>query len=135
YLSLSMLPYFVSQVLNVTDVRMGINYGTEKIRFTAPVPVDSQVRLKATRRRDRDARFGQAGAGRRSAVPRFLRPRSGLRPLRYPAHRVKDVGNAAESGSKQSLKIVRFSAKARTSRRASRSQENTSELQSHRGVV
>jgi acyl dehydratase len=26
---------------------MGINYGTEKVRFTAPVPVDSQVRLKA----------------------------------------------------------------------------------------
>jgi acyl dehydratase len=50
YLSLSMLPYFVSQVLNVTDVRMGINYGTEKIRFTAPVPVGSQVRLKATMR-------------------------------------------------------------------------------------
>ena len=48
YLSLAPLPYFVSQVLNVTDVRMGINYGTEKIRFTAPVPVGSQVRLKAT---------------------------------------------------------------------------------------
>ena len=47
YLSLSMLPYFVSQVLNVSDVRMGVNYGTEKIRFTAPVPVGSQVRLKA----------------------------------------------------------------------------------------
>jgi acyl dehydratase len=45
-----MLPYLVSQVLNVTDVRMGINYGTEKIRFTAPVPVGSQVRLKATLR-------------------------------------------------------------------------------------
>ena len=50
YLTLSMLPYFVSQVLNVTDGRMGINYGTEKIRFTAPVPVGSQVRLKATLR-------------------------------------------------------------------------------------
>jgi acyl dehydratase len=50
YLTLSMLPYFVSQVLNVTDVKMGINYGTEKIRFTAPVPVGSQVRLKATLR-------------------------------------------------------------------------------------
>ena len=50
YLSLSMLPYFVSQVLNVTDARMGINYGTEKVRFTAPVPVGSQVRLKATLR-------------------------------------------------------------------------------------
>ena len=48
YLSLALLPYFVSQVLNVTDIRMGINYGTEKIRFTAPVPVGSQVRLKAT---------------------------------------------------------------------------------------
>jgi acyl dehydratase len=47
YLSLSMLPYFVSQVLSVADARMGINYGTEKIRFTAPVPVGSQVRLKA----------------------------------------------------------------------------------------
>jgi acyl dehydratase len=50
YLTLAMLPYFVSQVLNVTDVRMGINYGTEKVRFTAPVPVGSQVRLKATLR-------------------------------------------------------------------------------------
>ena len=48
YLSLALLPYFVSQVLNVTDVRMGINYGTDKIRFTAPVPVGSQVRLNAT---------------------------------------------------------------------------------------
>jgi acyl dehydratase len=50
YLSLSMLPYFVSQVLNVTDVKMGINYGIDKLRFTAPVPVGSKVRLKATLR-------------------------------------------------------------------------------------
>jgi acyl dehydratase len=48
YLTLSLLPYFMTQVLNVTDVRMGINYGAEKLRFTAPVPVGSQVRLKAT---------------------------------------------------------------------------------------
>jgi acyl dehydratase len=47
YLTLSMLPYFMSQVLNVTDARMGVNYGTERIRFTAPVPVGSEVRLKA----------------------------------------------------------------------------------------
>jgi acyl dehydratase len=50
YLSLSMLPYFLSQVMSVSDARMGINYGTEKIRFTAPVPVGSQVRLKAALR-------------------------------------------------------------------------------------
>jgi acyl dehydratase len=47
YLTLSLLPYFMSQVLTVTDMRMGINYGAEKLRFTAPVPVGSQVRLKA----------------------------------------------------------------------------------------
>jgi acyl dehydratase len=47
YLSLALLPYLMSQVLNVTDARMGINYGTEKVRFTAPVPVGSDVRLKA----------------------------------------------------------------------------------------
>ena len=47
YLTLALLPYLVSQVLNVTDARMGINYGTERIRFTAPVPVGSDVRLKA----------------------------------------------------------------------------------------
>jgi acyl dehydratase len=47
YLTLSLLPYFMSQVLTVTDMRMGINYGAEKLRFTAPVPVGSQVRLQA----------------------------------------------------------------------------------------
>ena len=47
YLSLALLPYFVSQVLNVADARMGINYGVEKVRFTAPVPSGSRVRLKA----------------------------------------------------------------------------------------
>jgi acyl dehydratase len=50
YLSLSLLPYFVSQILNVADAKMGINYGTEKVRFTAPVPVGSRIRMKATLR-------------------------------------------------------------------------------------
>ena len=39
--------HVVSQVLRVSDARMGINYGTERIRFTAPVPVGSEVRLNA----------------------------------------------------------------------------------------
>ena len=47
YLTLALLPFLVSQVLRVSDARMGINYGTERIRFTAPVPVGSDVRLKA----------------------------------------------------------------------------------------
>ena len=48
YLSLSLLPMLVANVLRVTDAQMGLNYGIEKIRFTAPVPSGSQVRLKGT---------------------------------------------------------------------------------------
>jgi acyl dehydratase len=44
YLSLSMLVVMLSEVMQVEGARMGINYGVEKIRFTAPVPVGSRVR-------------------------------------------------------------------------------------------
>jgi acyl dehydratase len=37
-----------SQVLRVTDVKMGVNYGLNKVRFPAPVPVGSRIRLTAT---------------------------------------------------------------------------------------
>jgi acyl dehydratase len=47
YLSLSLLPGLLGSMLSVTDARMGINYGIEKVRFTAPVPSGSRVRLKA----------------------------------------------------------------------------------------
>ena len=48
YLSLSLLPGLLYSMLTVTDARMGVNYGIEKVRFTAPVPSGSRVRLKAT---------------------------------------------------------------------------------------
>ena len=47
YLSLSLLPFLLSQVLNVSDAVMGVNYGIEKVRFTGPVPSGSDVRVKA----------------------------------------------------------------------------------------
>ena len=47
YLTLSLLPMLLSEVISVTDSQMGVNYGTEKVRFTAPVPVGSRVRLHA----------------------------------------------------------------------------------------
>ncbi|MEA2516416.1 MAG: hypothetical protein QOG16_254 [Actinomycetota bacterium] len=47
YLSLSLLPMLLSQVMSVTDARMGVNYGTDKVRFITPVPVGSKVRAKA----------------------------------------------------------------------------------------
>jgi len=38
YLTLSLLPALLSEVLSVTDARMGVNYGVERVRFTSPVP-------------------------------------------------------------------------------------------------
>ena len=48
YLTLSLLPLLVPQVLKVDNVRMGVNYGTNKVRFPAPVPVGSRIRAGAS---------------------------------------------------------------------------------------
>jgi acyl dehydratase len=48
YLTLSLLSPMWSQVLTVTDSTMAVNYGLNKVRFPAPVPVGSKVRLTAT---------------------------------------------------------------------------------------
>jgi acyl dehydratase len=48
YLTLSLTPYFLPQLLQAEGFSMGINYGTEKVRFPAPVPVGSKLRCGAT---------------------------------------------------------------------------------------
>jgi acyl dehydratase len=48
YLTLSLLIPMWSQVLTVTDTTMAVNYGLNKVRFPAPVPVGSKIRLTAT---------------------------------------------------------------------------------------
>ena len=48
YLTLSLLAPLSAQVLVVTDTAMGVNYGLNKVRFPAHVPVGSRVRLTAT---------------------------------------------------------------------------------------
>jgi acyl dehydratase len=47
YYTLSLVPYLMSQVWRVTGVKMGVNYGLNKLRFPAPVPVGSRVRARA----------------------------------------------------------------------------------------
>ncbi|MEU2454391.1 MaoC family dehydratase [Streptomyces sp. NPDC012765] len=47
YLTLSLLPSLVPQVMRVEGMRMGLNYGTNKVRFPAPVPVGSRLRATA----------------------------------------------------------------------------------------
>jgi acyl dehydratase len=45
YLTLSLAPVLLAQVLQVEGVAMGVNYGANKIRFPAPVPVGANLRL------------------------------------------------------------------------------------------
>jgi len=44
YLTVSLSNLFLPQVVEVRGVSMGVNYGTDKVRFPAPVPVGSRVR-------------------------------------------------------------------------------------------
>src|SRR5436853_4248465 len=47
YLTLSLAPIFIFQVLQVEGVRMVVNYGLNKVRFPSPVPSGSRVRFGA----------------------------------------------------------------------------------------
>jgi acyl dehydratase len=47
YLTLSLTPLFLPQLIDITGFSMGVNYGTEKVRFPSPVPVGSRVRAHA----------------------------------------------------------------------------------------
>ena len=48
YLTLSLLVPLVSQTYTISDAKMGVNYGLNKVRFPAPVPVGSKVRAHVT---------------------------------------------------------------------------------------
>jgi len=47
YLTLSLASYFLPQVVEVRGIAMGVNYGTDRCRFPAPVPVGSRLRARA----------------------------------------------------------------------------------------
>ena len=47
YLTLSLIPWLMSEVIAYQGVRMGVNYGCNKVRFPAPVPSGSRVRAGA----------------------------------------------------------------------------------------
>ena len=44
FLTLSLLPAFFASAFDIGDVRMSVNYGLNRVRFTAPVPVGSRLR-------------------------------------------------------------------------------------------
>jgi acyl dehydratase len=48
YLTLSLGPVLLPRIMQVSGVAMGVNYGTNKVRFPSPVPVGARLRLGAT---------------------------------------------------------------------------------------
>jgi len=56
FLTLSMLPVVMNSLYQVEGIRMAVNYGLDKVRFPAPVPVGSKIRgssrIESTQRLD-----------------------------------------------------------------------------------
>ncbi len=76
FLTLSLLSAMSATAFRVNDSRMGVNYGLNKVRFPAPVPVDSHVR----------GRFQLIGyepleGGAQVAVEATMERQNGIRPV------------------------------------------------------
>lgn len=48
FYSLSLIPKFIEDAMSVTSVKMGVNYGLNKVRFPHHVPVGSELKCKFT---------------------------------------------------------------------------------------
>ena len=46
FLTLSLLPKLMESAIEIRNTRMGVNYGLNEVRFTAPVPVGSRLRAR-----------------------------------------------------------------------------------------
>lgn len=45
---LSFAPKLVAEMIELKGIRLGLNYGFEKVRFISPIPVNSKIRMSAT---------------------------------------------------------------------------------------
>lgn len=48
YLTLSLAPRLMWELYRVSSVKMAVNYGADKVRFTDPVPSGSRIRMRVT---------------------------------------------------------------------------------------
>jgi acyl dehydratase len=48
YMTLSLLPRLSQQIYTVNGIKLAINYGLNKVRFPAPVPVGARVRAQSS---------------------------------------------------------------------------------------
>ena len=69
FLTLSMLPILMESVITMSDVKMAVNYGLNKVRFPAPVLVGSRIRqLREAARLTQEELATAAGIGRVTLV-------------------------------------------------------------------
>ena len=82
FLTLALLPALLEGALALPFVKMGLNYGLNKVRFTAPVPVGSRLRARMTLQAVEDIEGGaqltwnvfveMEGSARPACVAEFL---------------------------------------------------------------
>jgi len=76
-LTLAMVDGFRFELISSTGFALGVNYGWNKIRFPAPVPVDSKIRARAEL-----VSFEEVGGGWGQAVTRFtIEAEGGEKPV------------------------------------------------------
>ena len=68
YLTLSLVNYFLPQIVEVRGISMGVNYGADRVRFPAPVPVGSRVRGSAELLKAEDTKDGGVQAVTRVTI-------------------------------------------------------------------
>jgi len=81
FLTLSLLPHFASQVFRLETPGARLNYGLDKVRFPAPVPVDSRLRSHV--------RFGEVrelAAGKQLVVEHTVEIEGHDKPACVAAH-------------------------------------------------
>jgi len=75
YLTLSLVNLFLPQLIQVDNLRMGVNYGCDRVRFPAPVKVGARVRG-----RGEVVRVEQVGAAVQATVRVSVEIEGGERP-------------------------------------------------------
>ena len=68
YLTQSLVSYFLPQIVAVHGTSMGVNYGSDRLRFPAPVPVGSRIRAGAELVKTEDTKDGAVQATMRVTV-------------------------------------------------------------------
>jgi acyl dehydratase len=58
FLTLSMLPVLSGEIYRIDGLAMAVNYGLDRVRFPAPVPVGARIRASATLRETKETSLG-----------------------------------------------------------------------------